>query len=527
MTVATEPALTPGPDPVSPGAPARGATFALLVATALVHLPAMARYGWFRDELYYLSCAKRLAWGYVDQPPLSIAVLAAWRAIVGDSLVGCGWCGARRAPHRRLADDALARRARRWSRSRRCSPASAHVASLIYLGGRPYYSMNVLDLAALAARGDARCCAHSSGNGSRDWAWLGVVVGLGLLNKWSMLWLAPVAWCSACSCAAGGAVLATPGPWLAAALAAAMFAPHLAWQVRARLADARVHAQRDRAQDGRELDPRIPHRAGAGHGPAGGADLARGARRGAARAARATWGSCSPSSTRRCSHSWSSCARHAPTTWRLPTPGFSHSAPWRSSARRPHPAATRGTIAAVALPLAAMLALLPFALPVLPPDAYVALPGRARPQARRGGAPPHGRAAAALRRHVRLAGVGRLGGARRPRRSRRRSGVARSSSWTTMARPAHSRCSATAGCRASPVSTTTGTCGDRPRGTAPWRSSWGATAPRWRRNATQVRVVGIAGHPLAMPYERDMPIVIARHFHPDLAAAWKQGKHYQ
>ena len=63
MTAATEPALTPGPDPVSPGVPARAATFALLVATVLVHLPAMARYGWFRDELYYVSCAKRLAWG--------------------------------------------------------------------------------------------------------------------------------------------------------------------------------------------------------------------------------------------------------------------------------------------------------------------------------------------------------------------------------------------------------------------------------------------------------------------------------
>jgi hypothetical protein len=42
-----------------------------------------------------------------------------------------------------------------------------------------------------------------------------------------------------------------------------------------------------------------------------------------------------------------------------------------------------------------------------------------------------------------------------------------------------------------------------------------------------VRVAGRAGHPLAMPYERNLPIVIARGFRPDLVAAWKQGKHYE
>ena len=93
MTVATDPARTPGPDPVSPVAPARGATVALLVVTALVHLPAIARYGWFRDEFYYVSCAQRLAWGYVDQPPLSIVVLARRGGrSSGIRSSACGWC---------------------------------------------------------------------------------------------------------------------------------------------------------------------------------------------------------------------------------------------------------------------------------------------------------------------------------------------------------------------------------------------------------------------------------------------------
>ncbi len=53
-----------------------GAALALLAA--LVHALTAARYGYFRDELYFIACSKHLAWGYVDQPPLVAA--AAWLA---------------------------------------------------------------------------------------------------------------------------------------------------------------------------------------------------------------------------------------------------------------------------------------------------------------------------------------------------------------------------------------------------------------------------------------------------------------
>src|ERR1041385_8471764 len=43
-------------------------------------------YGYFRDELYYIACSDHLAFGYVDQPPLSIAILWVNRLILGDSL---------------------------------------------------------------------------------------------------------------------------------------------------------------------------------------------------------------------------------------------------------------------------------------------------------------------------------------------------------------------------------------------------------------------------------------------------------
>jgi hypothetical protein len=49
---------------------------ALALAAALLHASTAWRYGYFRDELYFIACSKHLAWGYVDQPPL--VALAAW-----------------------------------------------------------------------------------------------------------------------------------------------------------------------------------------------------------------------------------------------------------------------------------------------------------------------------------------------------------------------------------------------------------------------------------------------------------------
>ena len=65
-----------------------GLTIALGIAAVqlLLHVATNGNYGIFRDELYYLDCARRLDLGYVDQPPLSIWLLAATRALFGESV---------------------------------------------------------------------------------------------------------------------------------------------------------------------------------------------------------------------------------------------------------------------------------------------------------------------------------------------------------------------------------------------------------------------------------------------------------
>src|SRR5881398_4023635 len=58
----------------------------LSAVALLVHLLTNGRYGYFRDELYYVACGRHLAFGYVDQPPLSILLLRLSQILLGNSL---------------------------------------------------------------------------------------------------------------------------------------------------------------------------------------------------------------------------------------------------------------------------------------------------------------------------------------------------------------------------------------------------------------------------------------------------------
>src|SRR5262245_40430377 len=64
-----------------------GPAIVLYIAGAklLLHLLTAARYGIFRDEMYYLACSERLAWGYVDNPPMTVFIGWFARHVFGQS----------------------------------------------------------------------------------------------------------------------------------------------------------------------------------------------------------------------------------------------------------------------------------------------------------------------------------------------------------------------------------------------------------------------------------------------------------
>ena len=58
----------------------------LAASAVLLQMLTNGRYGYFRDELYFLACSDHLAWGYVDFAPLVALLTHASRFVLGDSL---------------------------------------------------------------------------------------------------------------------------------------------------------------------------------------------------------------------------------------------------------------------------------------------------------------------------------------------------------------------------------------------------------------------------------------------------------
>ncbi|MGD8413418.1 MAG: glycosyltransferase family 39 protein [Candidatus Latescibacterota bacterium] len=151
----------------------------------LLHLFTNGRYGIFRDEYYYLACAARPAWGYVDQPPFSIWVLTAWKAVFGDSvqsirvlpaLCGSGLIVLTGAVAAQLGGG-------RWAQVLAAVASGIGAAGLVIAG---FYSMNCYDILFWTGVYYLLIRIARTGDG-RLWPWLGLVLGVGLFNKVGLL----------------------------------------------------------------------------------------------------------------------------------------------------------------------------------------------------------------------------------------------------------------------------------------------------------------------------------------------------
>ena len=214
--------------PARPLAPfAWVAVLAPAVATAFVLVAFAGRYGYHRDELYFLSSARRLAWGYVDQPPItpaiarvselvapgSLVALRVWPAcFTAVSVVLTALC-ARELGARRLGQGAVAIAVA-------AAPgvlAVGHLLSTSTLDVTLWVGVTFLVLRLLRT-GDRRL-----------WLPVGAVLGFGLMNKWTIGFLV-VGLLAGIVAGPQRKLLATP--WLAAGgvVALAMWAPNLWWQ---------------------------------------------------------------------------------------------------------------------------------------------------------------------------------------------------------------------------------------------------------------------------------------------------------
>jgi hypothetical protein len=207
---------------------ARRIAWGFALGTTLLHLVLAGRYDYHRDELYFIECGRHLAFGYVDHPSFVPFV-----ARLADSGFGANLYALRFLPA--VACGASILLAARFVRelgggwlatlfvclSLSAAPAYQRMGALLCI---PVFEPVFWTLANLLV------WQILNGASPRRWLWVGLVVGVGLHDKHSMLlWVAGIA---------GGLALTSerrrlfgPWPWLGLVVAFVLFVPNLVWQL--------------------------------------------------------------------------------------------------------------------------------------------------------------------------------------------------------------------------------------------------------------------------------------------------------
>lgn len=197
------------------------------MAALLVHLLTNGRYGYFRDELYYIACGRHLAFGYVDQPPLSILLLRLSQLLLGDSLFAIRLLPALGGAAIVALTGIIAREmgGRAWAIALACAGS---LCALFNLAVGNFFSMNAFE--PLFWMGAVYLLVRIINGGSPTlWLWFGILLGLGIENKHSTVFFGVGIFV---------ALLLTPGRrhfankwiWLGGVIAFAIALPNILWQ---------------------------------------------------------------------------------------------------------------------------------------------------------------------------------------------------------------------------------------------------------------------------------------------------------
>ncbi len=185
-------------------------------------------YGFHRDELYYLDCARNLALGYVDFPPVAPLLARIDTTVLGTSLVGLRLMPA-------LAGVAIILLTGRMTRELGGPPFAQFLAALAVLAAPMFLGANgvfetvtfdqlawlvVLFLIIRVLRTGAPLL----------WPVIGLAVGIGLETKYTIIALVLGLGAGFLLTAQRG-WLRTRGPWLAILIALVVLSPNLVWQV--------------------------------------------------------------------------------------------------------------------------------------------------------------------------------------------------------------------------------------------------------------------------------------------------------
>ncbi len=205
-----------------------GAVFVIAAVKLLVHLYADRNYGYFVDELYNLSLARHLAWGYVDVAPMIAAIGRCELVLFGDSLSAIRLLPALAGALKVLLTAMIARElgGGRFAQTLAalCILAAPGILALDhFLNVNSFEAVVWIGLALLVTRivrtGDDRL-----------WLWFGVLAGIGLETKHSVL-LFGFALVAGLALSPARRVLLNRWLLVGGAIAFLLFLPNLLWNI--------------------------------------------------------------------------------------------------------------------------------------------------------------------------------------------------------------------------------------------------------------------------------------------------------
>jgi len=200
----------------------------IALASVILHVAVLRSYGWFRDEFYYVVCGRHLDFGYVDHPPLVALVARLVTSIFGDSLAALRMVAV-------LAGAAVIWLAGRIAREIGGGTFAQGVAALCVLIAPTYlfnfheFSLNCLDVLFWTLGAFVVVRILKTGN-PRLWLVFGLLMGLGLENKYSVLFFGFGVF-AALLLTPERRWLRTPWPWLGGGIALLLWTPNLIWEV--------------------------------------------------------------------------------------------------------------------------------------------------------------------------------------------------------------------------------------------------------------------------------------------------------
>ena len=200
----------------------------MVAAKVGVTMAVADRYGWHRDELYYLASSRHLALGYVDYPPITPLLARLDQAIFPGSLPGLRLLTVL-AGAAIIVVTALIARELGGNQLAQTLAALAVLISPMFVGANILFQTVSFDELnwAVACLLFVRLLR---GADPRQWLLLGLLFGIGLETKYTVIGLG-IAMLVGLLSTRSRWHLASPWPWLGFGIAILLLVPNLTWQV--------------------------------------------------------------------------------------------------------------------------------------------------------------------------------------------------------------------------------------------------------------------------------------------------------